>query len=273
VDESIDLGYFGPDSVSWKVFTEVGSGVGGLRSLLLQALHPLAMAGVNDHSTFARDFWGRMARTGEYVQTLVFGTREAADAIAARVRAIHPHIHGVDRVTGRAYRADDPDLLRWVHVAEMESFVDCVQRSGAGLSPADVDRFYAEQQVAGRLIGVPDVPTSSAEVADYYARVLPELVASPLAEESSARLMLVPLPGASRLFQPAWSAVVSLAVLTLPPWARRLYGLPTNGLVDLAAVAGLRALRTAAKPLPLSVRLGPIAQNALARAESLATAA
>lgn len=263
---SEDLGYFGPDSVSWKVFTEPASGVGGLRSLLLQALHPLTMAGVGDHSTFARDFWGRMARTGEYVQTLVFGTREAADAIAARVRAIHPHIRGVDRVTGKPYRADDPQLLRWVHVAEMESFVDCVQRSGAGLSAADVDRFYAEQQVAGALIGVPDVPTSRAEVAAYYETVQPDLVASPLAEEASARLMLVPLPGATRLLQPAWTAVTSLALATLPPWARRLYGLSSSGIVDLGATAGLRAVRAAARPLPLNLRLSPIARDGLARA-------
>lgn len=266
MESSRDLGYFGPDSVSWKVFTEVGSGIGGLRSLFLQALHPLAMAGVDDHSTFARDFWGRMSRTGEYVQTLVFGTREAADAIAARVRAIHPHVHGVDKVTGKPYRADDPELLRWVHVAEMESFVDCVQRSGAGLSAADVDRFYAEQQIAAQLIGVSDVPTSAAEVADYYAAVRPDLVSSPLAEDSSARLLLVPLPGATRILQPAWTAVASLGLLTLPGWARRLYGLPAFGLTDLAATAALRALRVAARPLPLNVRIGPIAQDALARA-------
>lgn len=268
-----DLGYFGPDSVSWRVFTEPASGIGGLRSLLLQALHPLAMAGVDDHSTFARDFWGRMARTGEYVQTLVFGTREQADAIAARVRAIHPHIRGVDKVTGKAYRADDPELLRWVHVAEMESFVDCVQRSGAGLSAADVDRFYAEQQVAGRLIGVPDVPVSAAEVADYYARVRPELVASPLAEEASARLLLVPLPAQARVLQPAWAAACALAVTTLPRWARQMYGLPASALTDLGANIGLRAVRAAATPVPESVRLSPIAVTALARAREAAAAA
>lgn len=261
-----DLGYFGPDSVSWRVFTEPASGIGGLRSLLLQALHPLAMAGVADHSSFARDFWGRMARTGEYVQTLVFGTREQADAISARVRAIHPHIRGVDRVTGKPYRADDPELLRWVHVAEMESFVDCVQRSGAGLTADEVDRFYAEQQTAARLIGVPDVPTSAAEVAAYYARVRPELVASPIAEEASARLLLVALPRPTRALQPAWTAVCSLAVTTLPQWARRLYGLPALGLTDIGATVALRAVRAAAAPLPLSMRLGPIAQDALARA-------
>lgn len=262
-----DLGYFGPDSVSWRVFLEPASGVGGLRSLLLQALHPLAMAGVEDHSTFAQDFWGRMSRTGQYVQTVVFGTREAADAIAARVRAIHPHIHGVDSVTGKPYRADDPELLRWVHVTEMESFIDSVQRSGAGLSAAEVDRFYAEQQIAGRLIGVPDVPMTAAAVRDYYDAVQPDLVASEIAEAASARLLTVPLPVRARPLQPLWATAASLAAATMPRWARRLYGLPAFALTDLAATAGLRAVRAAALRVPLERRLSPIAVNALARAQ------
>ena len=263
-----DLGYFGPDSVTWRVLTDPASGVGGLRSLLLQALHPLAMAGVDEHSTFAIDFWGRLQRTGEYVLTVAFGTTEQADAAAARVRRIHPHVRGVDPVTGLAYRADDPELLRWVHVAEFESLLDCVVRAGAPLTPEDIDRYYAEQVVAARLIGVDDVPTSAAEVADYYRDVRPQLRSSRVADSASARLLFNPVPRTVAFAQPLWTSVTSLGLAALPAWARRMYGLPGSRLTDLAADAGLRAVRTAALLLPRSVRLGPVALEGLARAEA-----
>ncbi len=263
-----DLGYFGPDSVTWRVLTDPACGVGGLRSLLLQALHPLAMAGVEEHSTFAIDFWGRMQRTGEYVLTVAFGTTAQADAAAERVRRIHPHVAGVDPMTGQAYRADDPELLRWVHVAEFESFLDCVVRAGAPLTPDDVDRYYAEQVVAARLIGVDDVPASAAEVADYYRDVRPELHSSKVADSASARLLFNPVPRPLALAQPLWTSVTGLGLATLPGWARRMYGLPGSRLTDLAADAGLRAVRSAALRLPRSVRLGPVALDGLSRAEA-----
>lgn len=266
-----DLGYFGPDSVTWRVLTDPASGVGGLRSLLLQALHPLAMAGVVEHSTFAVDFWGRMQRTGEFVLTVAFGTREQADAAAARVRRIHPHVRGTDPVTGLAYRADDPELLRWVHVAEFESFLDCVVRAGAPLTPEDIDRYYAEQVVAARLVGLAEVPTSAAEVADYYADVRPRLRASRVAEQASARLLFAPLPRPVGLFQPAWTAAAGLGVAALPRWARKMYGLPGSRLSELGTDAALRAVRLASLRIPRERRLGPAALDGLARAEAART--
>ena len=116
-----DDGFFGPGSVAWRVSTDLASPVAGLRSLLIQALHPLAMAGVDQHSDWRRDPVGRLAATSAYVATVNFGERAAAQQAAARVRRIHEHVQGTDPVTGRPYAAGDPALLLWVHAALVDS--------------------------------------------------------------------------------------------------------------------------------------------------------
>ena len=110
-----DEGFFGPGSVAWRVSADLSSPVAGLRALLMQALHPLAMAGVDQHSDWRQDPVGRLAATGAYLATVTFGDRLSAERVAARVRRIHEHVRGVDTVTGRPYAAGDPALLLWVH--------------------------------------------------------------------------------------------------------------------------------------------------------------
>jgi uncharacterized protein (DUF2236 family) len=116
-EDAADDGFFGPASVTWRVSADLASPVAGLRSLLMQALHPLAMAGVDQHSDWRRDPVGRLAATSAYLATITFGERAAAVRAAARVRRIHDHVAGVDTVTGRPYAAGDPALLLWVHAA------------------------------------------------------------------------------------------------------------------------------------------------------------
>src|SRR6202044_2452164 len=106
-----DDGFFGPASVPWRMSAALASAVAGLRALLMQALHPLAMAGVDQHSGWRRDPVGRVPATSAYLATVTFGERAAAAAAAARVRRIHDHVRGVDAVTGRPYAAGDPALL------------------------------------------------------------------------------------------------------------------------------------------------------------------
>src|SRR3954452_7150705 len=139
-----DPGLFGPDSITWQVVGDPVLVLGGVRSLLLQALHPVAMAGVADHSGFREDPWGRLLRTAEYVGATTYGTTLEARRAAARVRGVHRRISGVEAVSGRAYRADDEDLLLWVHCAEVESFLSTVRRCGARLGTGAADRYYAE---------------------------------------------------------------------------------------------------------------------------------
>src|SRR6185503_8700454 len=116
-----DLGLFGPDSVTWRLHSEPILMLGGLRSLYLQSLHPRAVAGVSQNSGYRADPWGRLNRTSEFVGTVVFGSTAEVEAAASRVRRLHSRMSATDPRTGERFRVDEPDLLRWVHVAEVES--------------------------------------------------------------------------------------------------------------------------------------------------------
>jgi uncharacterized protein (DUF2236 family) len=149
-EDAADDGFFGPASVTWRVSADLASPVAGLRSLLLQALHPLAMAGVDQHSGWRRDPVGRLAATSAFLATVIFGERAVAARAAARVRRIHDHVRGVDVVTGRPYAAGDPALLLWVHVALVQSSLAAGWAFGTPLSAQDSDRYVAEMMVAAR---------------------------------------------------------------------------------------------------------------------------
>lgn len=249
-------GYFGPDSVTRRVISDPAAAVGGLRALFLQALHPRAMAGVAQHSRFVEDFWPRLHRTAQYVTTVAFGSAEEADAAAARVREVHQRIRGTDPVTGQAYAASDPDLLCWVHVTEVSSFLETVRRAGARVTDAEADLYYAEQVRAATLVGAVDVPSNQAEVADYLRSMRPQLRASAVARHAALRLLLPPLPARLEFLTPArlaWTTVATLAFALLPRWARRCYGLPGLPATDLAATVALRGLRTTVLAIPPSL--------------------
>ena len=147
-----DDGFFGPASVAWRVSADLASPVAGLRSLLMQALHPLAMAGVDQHSGWRRDPVGRLAATSAYLATVTFGERAVAEQAAARVRRIHDHVRGTDAVTGRPYAAGDPALLLWVHGALVDSVLTAGSQLGTALSAADmiVDAPHPGRGVHGR---------------------------------------------------------------------------------------------------------------------------
>src|SRR4051812_39372431 len=134
VAETGDPGLFGPQSVTWRVHGDPIMWVAGLRALLLQAVHPAAMAGVLGHSDFRDDPWGRLLRTADYVGVVSFGSTAEVDAIGSRVRAIHERVRGFDAVTGVRYRASDPELLRWVHCCEVESFLSTYERARGRLT-------------------------------------------------------------------------------------------------------------------------------------------
>jgi uncharacterized protein (DUF2236 family) len=263
-DEEERLGFFGPNSVTWRVHADPTFSVGGLRALLLQALHPVAMDGVHRFSgAFRDDPWPRLARTAAYVDTLTFGTRTEATRAVARVRGLHRRLSGVEETTGRAYRVDDPDLLLWVHCCEVDSLLSVARRAGVPLTDADADRYVAEQVTSAELIGVPadDAPRSTAELAAYFERVRPELAVTPAARNAYRLILLPPMPTWVRYLtpaQPAWGGLAGLAVALLPPWARRMYSLPGLGLTDAAATAALRTFRRGLLALPLRARRSPI---------------
>jgi len=223
-EQPADDGFFGPASVTWRISADLAGPVAGLRALLMQALHPLAMAGVDQHSDWRQDPVGRLAATSAYVTTVSFGERAAAERAAARVRRIHDHVRGTDPVTGRAYAAGDPALLLWVHAALVESAIAARQALGTPLTPDDADRYVAEMVVAAELVGVPaaQVPASVAELADYIDAVRPVLRCTPAASESMAYLL--DPPGLDPEIAEIWQDVRDAAVATLPGWATDMYG-------------------------------------------------
>ncbi|MBX6722618.1 MAG: DUF2236 domain-containing protein, partial [Dactylosporangium sp.] len=257
-----DAGLFGPDSVTWRVHREPILWLGGLRSLYLQALHPRAIAGVMQNSTFRSDPWGRLARTARYVGTVIFGTTAQAQQAGRRVRAVHARLTAIDPRTGERFRIDEPDLLRWVHVTEVESFLSTATRAGLRLSPAEADRYYAEQRRAAELVGLdPDsVPGSVAEVEEYYRQVRPQLAMTKEAADVALFLAAPPLPWGLGLTpaRPALAGLAATAVSLLPAWARRLYGLPGLPTTDVAATLTARTLRLALSALPSRLQPGPL---------------
>jgi uncharacterized protein (DUF2236 family) len=255
-----DLGYFGPDSVTWRIHREPLSLVGGLRALLLQALHPEAMALLYSRSNFQEDPWPRLQRTVAYVATVTFGRTDQVDAAAARVRAVHARL-GID----------DPEQLAWVHACEVDSFLAAARASGLRLRRADADRYLVEQVRAATRVGVPAVlaPRTVEELTAYLNRMRPHLAGTPAAREAARYVIAPPLPVPSRYVLPAragWSAVSSLAVGLLPGWARRMYRLPPAPGAGLATSAGMRTLRGAVRALPERWREGPVYREAKARA-------
>ena len=265
------LGFFGPDSVTWRIHGDPSYHVGGLRALMLQALHPVAMDGVARNSVgFKEDWWLRMSRTGQYMETITFGSRTEARRMAARVRGYHRKLSGVEETTGRAYRVDDPDLLLWVYATAVDSLLTTAQRAGVPLTDDDADRYVAEQVEAAQLIGVPlsTVPRTVAELDAYLEDVRPSLAATPAALEGVRNLFLPPMKGWVQVLtpaRPAWVTLATLGFATLPVWARRMYSMPGLGLTDAAATAALKALRTALVAVPERARWSPIARAGYAR--------
>ncbi len=239
-----DYGLFGPGSVTWRIHAHRSMLIGGLRALLVQALEPRAMAAVAQHSSFSRDPWARLRRTSEYLITTTFEDTSAAETAGARVRAVHAAVSGVDPVTGRPYRADDPELLGWVHAVEVDSFLAAYRVYGGRLSDADADRYVAEMVRAGELVGLAadEMPASVPQLSRYLSEVR-GLCVSETTREAMRTLLAPPMPA---LLRPLWAVVVAAAVGILPPRARELYGLrlpaPATTLVRPAVQALIRAL-------------------------------
>jgi len=217
-------GFFAPDSVAWRVSGDLSSPIAGLRSLLIQALHPLAMAGVDQHSDWRSDPVGRLAATSSYVATVLYGERAVAERAAAWVRTIHERVQGLDPETGQSYAASDPALLLWVHAALVDSGIAACALFGTELSAADADQYVAEMTAAAVIIGVPEhlVPSTAAELAGYLESVRPALLRSAAAKESMAYLL--DPPGLDEEVAEIWQDIREAAVISLPDWARELYG-------------------------------------------------
>jgi len=258
-----DPGLFGPDSVAWRVGADAAMLIGGVRALLLQTVHPLAMAGVGDHSNYRSDPWGRLQRTAMYVSTTTFGSTAAAHEMVEMVTAVHQSVKGTAD-DGRPYSALDPELLRWVHVTEIDSFAVAVEAFGSTtLSSADIDQYHLEMSHLGTLMGAVDVPENAKAVADYYQGIAPELCGSTRAREAVRFLLWPPVPARLR---PAYLGIVGAAVSLLPDEVRDELWLPKLPFTeDLLIGPGAAAL---SRLLGWALGESPLVATAHARATS-----
>ncbi|MHA6204089.1 oxygenase MpaB family protein [Dyella soli] len=240
-----DPGLFGPDSATWRVHADFpGMLAGGLAALMLQTLHPLALAGVWDHSNFRDDLVGRLRRTTTFVSGTTYAPRDQAMMLIERVRTIHAQVRGKAE-DGRPYAADDPHLLTWVHVTEAYSFLQGFRRySHVQLPAGAADRYYDEVRRVAEALGAREVPASEAQINGYFRRVRAELSFTARSREvlgvlSRVRLP-VPVAGLSRdvflqagaALLPAWAE----SMLERTPLQRAQAGLAARALWSVAPV-------------------------------------
>lgn len=266
----VDTGLFGPSTITWRLHADPMMIVGGLRALYLQALHPVALRGVADHSDFRGDPWGRLSRTGDFIGAITYGTQEDARKASARVRAVHGALGGIDPHTGRAYRVDEPDLLRWIHCCEVDSFLTTIRRAGFKLTDAEAEEYLQEQRRSAGLVGLDpeSVPAARADLDDYFTTMRPQLCGNERARQAVRFILLPPMPTWMQFVTPAragWTGVAGLAFTLLPRWARRLYGMPGLPTTDVAATASAIAMRRTLLALPAAVREGPHLKEARRR--------
>ena len=236
-----DPGLFGPNSMAWRVHADFTTMMtGGIAALLLQMLHPAALAGIWDHSNFREDRSGRLRRTAQFIAGTTYGATAEAERLIARVRAVHDRVEG-QLADGSRYSANDPDLLCWVHVAEVFSFMAAYRRYRAPLLPErDEDRYYAEMAYLAERLGARNVPRTGAEVRNYLFAMRPHLCADQRTKEV-ASLLLQPSPGV--LNAPFSRITIDAAIDLLPSWAARMHGFkaaPSRHLTR-ARLAGMGA--------------------------------
>lgn len=226
--------WFGEERPIRRVHADASMFVGGLRALLLQSLHPLAMAGVAEHSDYRGDPWGRLARTSTFLAVTTFGTADDAQRAVDRVRGIHRYIRGT-APDGRDYQASDPHLLEWVHIAEVDSFLRAYQLYGATpLDRRECDDYVADTARVASALGVPEPPRTAAQLAERIAAYRPELQGTAAARDAARFLLLTPpLPLLARA---PYSALAATAVAMLPWWARLPLRLPYLPPVEATVV-------------------------------------
>ena len=242
------MGLFAPDSVTWRVHgSPAVTLVGGLRGLVIQALHPLAMAGVAEHSDYRKRPLKRLQRTAEFVAVTTFGSTEEAERAAAIVRHVHRKVAGIDPVTGRPYSASDPETALWVHCVEVHSFLASHEAYRGPLTPAERDRYFAENAVVAELLGVPAdiIPTDAAGIRAFFAAQRPGLCVSDYARDAIEFVVSPPLTGELAPYWPVLRVLGRAAVALVPADLRRLIGLSPTRTGDVLSHAQVRALDAA----------------------------
>ncbi len=257
-----DPGYFGPDSITWRVHSHPAGIVGGFSALMLQTLHPLPMAAVTEHSGYREDPLGRLSRTASFVAAVTFGSREVADGVIAHVNEVHTHINGT-APDGRHYSAENADLLRWVHVAFCVSMLNAHRRYNPNpVRGADLDRYFDEYAVVAEGLGSNAIPRSRDEVRDYLRDIRPDLECG---DQAKATMAFLRTPrGPDPVSQGVSGLLIQAAVDLLPGWAQKMHGINRPPGFDALTVrpATFAMLQT------LAVLMGPSPAMTEARARA-----
>ncbi len=253
--DSAHDGYFAPNSVSWQVHREVTVLFGGARALLLQAAHPLVVAGAADTGFYERNPWKRLERTLRLTYALTFGTREEADRAAARINEVHRRINGVDALTGLHYDALDPELLLWVHACLVDSAILFERYTVGSLDDAGRQRFHEEQMLAGEMLLLERqrIPASFQGLRSYMGSVIDSgiIQVGPAARRLASILHDWPEEAE---WKPVLRAVSWWAFGTLPPAVREMYGVKWSVAKERALLANFAAVRALRPLVPAKYR-------------------
>jgi len=252
-----DRGLFGPESVAWKVHADfISMMIGGISSLVLQALHPKALAGVWDHSSFRQDLKGRLGRTAFFIAATTYGSHEMADKAINRVNQIHQKVTGFDEFN-QPYRADDPELLAWVHMTETRSFMCSYEpyRSET-LIPKQKDQYFAEMKMLGERLGAIDLPDTYAGTEQAIRQYIPQLHYGKRAKSIIGMLDQFP---SSLSAKPFVNLISRAGFLNLPDWAYPIIQRPQPSRLERLAVQS--SIRLMAIPVREALKDGVAAHS------------
>ena len=254
-EASGDVGLFGPDSVSWRVNRETTVLFGGARALLMQAVHPLVLAGARQTGFYERNPWKRMERTLQLTFTITFGTREEALRAAERINRVHLDVHGIDEVTGLPYDARDPDLLLWVHACLVDSQLLFEQLTVGALDEEGRERFHQEQMVGAELLGLDRsrIPPTVTALRAYIDEVLESGILH-VTGETMRVADLIRHPPPEVPWRPVLWRVARWAFGTLPDPLRRAYGVRWNALREAEQRGSLLTMKALRPLIPSTFR-------------------
>ena len=245
-----DRGLFGPESIAWKVHADfISMMIGGISSLIMQALHPQALAGVWDHSSFREDLKGRLGRTAFFIAATTYGSQEMALNIIDKVNRIHTKITGLDEF-GKPDQASDPHLLAWVHLTETRSFMSAFESHRTELlSLSAKDQYFAEMKGLGERLGAIDLPASYAQTNQAIESYIPELH---YGERAKSIIQLLEYFPSNLAAKPFVKLISRAGFLNLPDWVHPILGRPkpstleriaVNRSIDLVAIPVREALK------------------------------
>jgi uncharacterized protein (DUF2236 family) len=230
-----DRGLFGPESIAWKVHDDfISMMIGGISSLILQALHPQALAGVWDHSSFREDLKGRLGRTAFFIAATTYGSKGMADSVIERVNRIHQKVSGFDEFN-KPYRADDPELLAWVHLTETRSFVHSYESyRSEPLGSAQKDQYFLEMKMLGERLGAINLPQSYAATDQAIRNYIPQLHYGDRAKSIISLLENFP---SSLVARPFVKMITKAGFLNLPNWAYPIIQRPEPSRLERLAIS------------------------------------